>query len=77
MGAEQQTSVFDDPYFELRHARGRRVFIVDAFQFILMVAVVDRVDPPLSDGVRGAIAAARITIFSLHAVLLMSFLWCL
>ena len=77
MGAEQQTSIFDDPYFEERHARARRVFIVDAFTFILMVAVENRVDPPRSDGVRGAIAAGRITIFSLNAVLLIPFLWCL
>ena len=40
MRAEQQISFFDDPYFDLHHAHARRVFIVDAFNFILITTLV-------------------------------------
>ena len=74
MGAEQQISIFDDAYFECRHARARRVLIADAFNFILISTLGEEVDRSHASFVREVVAAGRITMFSLHALLLLPLL---
>ena len=63
MRAEQQISFFDDPYFEVRHARACRVIIVNVFNFILITTLVKEVDRPPTLSFCEAVSASRITTF--------------
>ena len=74
IGAEQQISIFDDAYFKCRHARARRVLIADAFHFILISTLGEEVDQSHASFICEAVAADRIPIFSLHALLLLPLL---